>query len=97
MSIRNVSRGAALAAGFAVVSLVFAAAVQPRLRAQTAAQGSPTAPEVEALKRLQWRSIGPTVQTGRIPVFVGLPGDAVTMYVAGAVGGVFKTTNGGVI
>jgi len=50
----------------------------------------------DALKNLQWRNIGPTVQAGRVSVFVGLPGDINTMYVAGAVGGIFKTTNGGV-
>ena len=50
----------------------------------------------DALTRLQWRNIGPTAQAGRVSVFVGLPGDIHTMYVAGAVGGIFKTTNGGV-
>ena len=54
-----------------------------------------TAP-ADALKSLQWRNIGPTAQAGRVSVFVGLPGDIDTMYVAGAVGGIFKTTNGGV-
>lgn len=58
---------------------------------------APAAPSpAEALKRLQWRNIGPTAQTGRVPVFVGVRGDPFTMYVAGAVGGIFKTTNGGV-
>ena len=51
---------------------------------------------VDTLKSLQWRNIGPTAQAGRVSVFVGLPGDINTMYVAGAVGGIFKTTNGGV-
>ena len=68
--------------------------------ANTGPAAQPTAPAapspVDALKRLQWRNIGPTAQTGRVPVFVGLPGDINTMYVAGAVGGIFKTTNGGV-
>jgi len=57
---------------------------------------SPELGAAEPLRRLQWRNIGPTAQTGRVPVFVGLPGDINTMYVAGAVGGIFKTTNGGV-
>jgi photosystem II stability/assembly factor-like uncharacterized protein len=62
-----------------------------------AAQAAASAPSpVEALKRLQWRNIGPTAQAGRTSVFVGLPGDVQTMYVAGAVGGIFKTTNGAV-
>jgi photosystem II stability/assembly factor-like uncharacterized protein len=50
----------------------------------------------DALKRLTWRNIGPTAQAGRVPAFVGLPGDINTLYVAGAVGGIFKSTNGGV-
>jgi photosystem II stability/assembly factor-like uncharacterized protein len=64
------------------------------LSAQVPAASAPGA--AEAIKTLQWRHIGPTAQAGRVPAFVGLPGDANTMYVAGAVGGVFKTTNGGV-
>ena len=51
---------------------------------------------VDTLKSLQWRNIGPTAQAGRVPVFLGLPGDMNTLYVAGAVGGIFKSTNGGV-
>ncbi len=54
------------------------------------------ASQTDALKRLSWRNIGPTAQAGRVPVFVGLPGDINTLYVAGAVGGIFKSTNGGV-
>ncbi len=74
-----------LAAGIVSVHL-------PALSAQGAV--APAVPD--AIKALQWRSIGPTVQAGRVPAFVGLPGDINTMYVAGAVGGIFKTTNGGV-
>ncbi len=69
--------------------------VQPsRLSAQ--GQAAPAGPAADAIRTLQWRNIGPTAQAGRVPVFVGLPGDINTMYVAGAVGGIFKTTNGGV-
>jgi photosystem II stability/assembly factor-like uncharacterized protein len=64
------------------------------LSAQGGAAGA--ASPVNALKSLQWRNIGPTAQAGRVPVFLGLPGDGSTMYVAGAVGGIFKSTNGGV-
>jgi photosystem II stability/assembly factor-like uncharacterized protein len=67
-------------------------AVRPAAQSAPAAASSPA----DALKSLQWRNIGPTAQTGRVPVFVGLPGDTQRMYVAGAVGGIFKTTNGGV-
>jgi photosystem II stability/assembly factor-like uncharacterized protein len=82
--------GAASVASLAII--VTAGAV--RLGAQSAGSAGPSA--ADALKRLEWRSIGPTAQTGRTPVFVGLPGNRKTMFVAGAVGGVFKTTNGGV-
>ena len=52
-------------------------------------------PEMEALSRLRWREIGPTNQAGRVSVFVGVPGDPSVMYVAGANGGIYKTTNAG--
>ena len=54
------------------------------------------APEVAALKKLTWRSIGPANQAGRISVIVGIPGDPYTFFVAGANGGIFKTINGGI-
>src|SRR4029077_7921503 len=38
---------------------------------------------------------GPANQAGRISVIVGVPGDPLTFFVAGANGGIFKTTNGG--
>jgi photosystem II stability/assembly factor-like uncharacterized protein len=75
------------------LAVVFVAAAVVRPAAQVPV--APSSP-IEALRRLQWRNIGPTAQAGRVSVFVGLPGDTQTMYVAGAVGGVFKTTNGGV-
>ena len=75
------------------VSLALAAALATA--AWSAAQ-SPSTSSAEVLKKLQWRNIGPTAQAGRVPVFVGTPGDTGTMYVAGAVGGIFKTTNAGV-
>jgi photosystem II stability/assembly factor-like uncharacterized protein len=49
-----------------------------------------------AVEKLAWRSIGPTNEAGRVSVVVGVPGDYKTFYVAGANGGVFKTTNAGV-
>jgi photosystem II stability/assembly factor-like uncharacterized protein len=53
-------------------------------------------PEVAVLKSLTWRSIGPANMGGRVTDIVGVPGNRDTFYVAGADGGVFKTTNGGV-
>jgi photosystem II stability/assembly factor-like uncharacterized protein len=55
------------------------------------AQGTP-----DALKGLKWRSVGPANNAGRISVITGVPGDPYTYYVAGANGGIIKTTNGGV-
>ena len=57
--------------------------------------GAQSSLEADALKRLTWRSIGPANQAGRISVIVGVPGDPFTFFVAGANGGIFKTTNGG--
>ncbi len=51
--------------------------------------------ELDALKRMKWRSIGPANQAGRIPVVVGVPGDRSTYYIGSAAGGLIKTTNGG--
>jgi photosystem II stability/assembly factor-like uncharacterized protein len=60
--------------------------------APTAADRDPIA---EALKGLKWRSVGPANNAGRISVVAGVPGDPFTYYVAGANGGIIKTTNGG--
>jgi photosystem II stability/assembly factor-like uncharacterized protein len=79
------------------------AAAQPPAKPATAqpsapapaAPALPAASPAEALKKLQWRNIGPTAQTGRVPVIVGVPGEPDTFYVGAAAGGVFKTTNHG--
>jgi len=52
-------------------------------------------PVSDAVRRLNWRSVGPANNAGRISVVVGVPGDPFTYYVAGANGGIIKTTNGG--
>ncbi|MFN8058622.1 MAG: hypothetical protein U0Q12_05605 [Vicinamibacterales bacterium] len=69
-----------------------------RIAAQSpsATGGALSSPEAEAIKRLPWRSIGPANNAGRVSEIVGIPGDPATMYVGGAAGGIFKTTNGGV-
>jgi photosystem II stability/assembly factor-like uncharacterized protein len=51
--------------------------------------------EADVLRKLTWRSIGPANNAGRISEIVGIPGDPSTYYVAGAAGGIAKTTNGG--
>src|SRR5689334_17366984 len=55
----------------------------------------PRDPVTEAVRRLNWRSVGPANNAGRISVVVGVPGDPYSYYVAGANGGIIKTTNGG--
>src|SRR5262249_41995546 len=68
-----------------------AAAWQLAIGAQTPAATT----EIDALRRLTFRSIGPTNQAGRVSVITGVPGDPFTFYVSGANGGVWKTINGG--
>ena len=53
-------------------------------------------PELTAISRLRWRSIGPANQAGRIPMVVGVPGNRSVYYVGSAAGGLMKTTNGGI-
>src|SRR5689334_24885230 len=50
----------------------------------------------DAVHRVHWRSVGPSNNAGRISVVVGVPGNRDVYYVAGANGGIIKTTNGGV-
>ena len=50
----------------------------------------------EAIRSLEWRSIGPANMGGRVTDIVGIPGDAKTFWVAGADGGLWKTINAGV-
>jgi len=54
------------------------------------------APEVAALKSMEWRAIGPANMGGRVTDIDGVVGDPNTFYVSGADGGIFKTTNAGV-
>ena len=44
---------------------------------------------------LKWRSIGPTLQGGRVVDIEAIPGEPYGFYVAYATGGVWKTTNNG--
>ena len=57
---------------------------------------SVTAQQPEQLKALRWRSVGPANNAGRVSVVVGVPGNRDVYYVAGANGGIIKTTNGGI-
>ena len=51
--------------------------------------------EPDIAKRLHWRSVGPANRAGRVSVVAGVPGNRDVYYVAGANGGIIKTTNGG--
>ena len=62
--------------------------------AQTIASRGPA--EHPALRALRWRGIGPANPGGRVTVVAGIPGKPEVFYVAGAAGGIFRTTNGGV-
>ncbi len=53
-------------------------------------------PVVDAMRAMNWRSIGPANMGGRVSVVLGVPGDRNTWWFGGADGGVWKTTNGGV-
>jgi photosystem II stability/assembly factor-like uncharacterized protein len=63
--------------------------------AQPAAAAGDEAPEAQALRRLQYRSIGPANMAGRISDIVGIPGDYKTFWVGTPDGGVWKTENAG--
>jgi photosystem II stability/assembly factor-like uncharacterized protein len=73
-------------------AVLLAAFIPFSMRAQ---QAPPRSPEMDALKRLTFRNIGPANQAGRVSVIVGVPGNPFVFYVSGANGGVFKTVNGG--
>lgn len=66
-----------------------AAREQAWQRHQTMQQNSP-------YQGLQWRSIGPVVQGGRVVDVESVPGEPYTFYVAYASGGLWKTSNNGV-
>jgi photosystem II stability/assembly factor-like uncharacterized protein len=60
------------------------------------AQTAPPPAGTAALTALAWRPIGPANMGGRVTAIEGIPGVRDTFYVAGADGGIFKTTNAGV-
>jgi photosystem II stability/assembly factor-like uncharacterized protein len=79
----NLSPAARLASALAAAS----ACAAPLLAADS--------PQADAVKKLQWRAIGPANPGGRVTDIAGIPGDPSTFYVAPANGGLLKTTNGG--
>ena len=79
---------------FTVVVVALPAQTPPRpvTAAPTVAAKDPI---TEAISGLRWRSVGPANNAGRISAVHGVPGDPTTYYVAGANGGIIKTTNAG--
>ncbi|MFI5179458.1 MAG: WD40/YVTN/BNR-like repeat-containing protein, partial [Vicinamibacterales bacterium] len=79
-----------------VVAVLALAATATVVAQSTSTRPAPSSPEGAALASLRWRSIGPANPGGRITVVAGIPGKPEVFYVAGAAGGIIKTTNGGV-
>src|SRR5216684_2885257 len=71
----------------------------------TAVAASPLSPSLAAqvtqsldstlLASFRWRNIGPANMGGRVSSVVGIPSPSKTFFIAGAAGGVWKTTNAG--
>ncbi len=81
---------------FAVMAVVLPAQTPSRpVAAPSVALASAKDPMAHAVAGLKWRSVGPANNAGRISAVHGVPGDPSTYYVAGANGGIIKTTNGG--
>lgn len=94
-TVRSVLR-IAIASAFLLATATALAAQQPAKGTKPSPVAAAPAPSpAELLKRMPWRSVGPTNNAGRISEIVGVPGDPLTYYVAGANGGIIKTINGG--
>ncbi len=97
---RLLLRAAAVVAATALPAAHLVAQAKPTSKTPAAASAltaaAPATPSfAELLKRVEWRSVGPANNAGRISVVTGVPGDPLTYYVAGANGSIIKTTNGG--
>lgn len=66
-----------------------APAAAPRLRPVTGDAVT------DAVRTLNFRSVGPANMGGRVTAILGVPGDPKTFWVGGADGGVWKTTDAG--
>ena len=92
------SRQRALVIAVSLFTISRIAAAQRQTRSAETGAGEPAvaaADSAEERGRITWRSLGPTNQAGRVSVVVGVPGNRDVYYVAGANGGIIKTTNGG--
>jgi photosystem II stability/assembly factor-like uncharacterized protein len=73
---------------FVAATVTFATLPSRSLAAESSA-------EATAISSLKWRSVGPANMGGRVTAVLGVPGDPKTFWIAGADGGLWKTTNGG--
>ncbi len=96
MSRRSLRSPLRVIAFHALLIPLAAAGVGAQQSAAKPATADVAAPSPAALlKRIEWRSVGPANNAGRISVVTGVPGDPYVYYVAGANGGIIKTMNGG--
>jgi photosystem II stability/assembly factor-like uncharacterized protein len=70
------------------------AATPAAVRLQAAADRQRLA-DASPVAELPWRSVGPTIMSGRVTDIEGKPGDVSDFYVAYASGGLWRTTNAG--
>src|SRR5712692_2083209 len=73
-----------------LTTAVAASSLSPSLAAQVTQSLDST-----LLAGFRWRNIGPANMGGRVSSVVGLPSPSKTFFIAGAAGGVWKTTNAG--
>lgn len=64
--------------------------------AGTAREAAAQAPDASFVSALRWRSIGP-YRSGNVSAVAGIPGDPTTYYAGMPEGGVWKTTDAGVV
>ncbi len=70
-------------------------AATPAAARLAAAEQSRQLAEASPLAEVPFRSVGPTVMSGRVAAVAGKPGDPSAFYVAYASGGLWRTANGG--
>jgi photosystem II stability/assembly factor-like uncharacterized protein len=75
----------------ALLAALGAAVVAPQLVAQRAEQ-----PDSRFFSEMRWRLVGPN-RAGRVSTVAGVPGDPTTYYIGTPDGGVWKTTDTGVV
>src|SRR5438309_3533407 len=79
---------------WAAVAVLATTAAAPPLAPSLAAQGTQPL-DSTLLAGFRWRNLGPANMGGRVSSVVGIPSPSKTFFVAGAAGGIWKTTNAG--